>query len=97
MIAAANEAHRLGQSIAGPELVLLALLRKDCDAAGILGDFGFDAAVMESSLTSRSEITDAARTSITFPPISAVPCCANADAAAMRNAARTELIGIVAI
>jgi hypothetical protein len=69
MSAAAIEAQRLGQSIAGPELVLLALLRKDCDAAGILGDFGFNAAVIESSLMSRREITDAGTTSITFPPI----------------------------
>jgi hypothetical protein len=70
LIAAADEAMRLGESVAAPELVLLALLRReDSDAAMILRDLGHDAARLESGIMARDgePVTD--ETPIHFPPI----------------------------
>jgi ATP-dependent Clp protease ATP-binding subunit ClpA len=68
--AAGAEAQRLGLSIAGPALVVLAILRReDCTASRILRDLGLDAAQIETQLATVADKLDGAESTITFPPI----------------------------
>jgi len=68
--AAGAEAQRLGQSIAGPAFLVLAILRReDSTASCILRDLGLDAAQIETQLAAVGDKADGGESSITFPPI----------------------------